>query len=258
MMRWLTFSESSSANFVLMEQQIRIDDVIVGERFRKELGDIEALAQSIKELGLLQPIAVDEKGNLIAGHRRLEACKSLGWTDIPCHVVNLGEIVKGEYSENVERKAFTPSELVTIKRALEPELREQAKERMMAGTPSDDSAKGSTTERIGALVGVSRDTLAKAETIVEAAEKEPQKYEAVREAVDRKEISVNEGYRRVTGKQRKQKSPHPKDTVILPAELFETAIKEIQSAIENGMTQLILQHDGNQINGVGDTQIATT
>jgi ParB family chromosome partitioning protein len=247
-----------SFQFCIMDQQIRINDVIVGERFRKELGDVKALAQSIEKIGLLQPIAVDENGKLIAGHRRLEACRSLGWTEIPCHVVNLGEIVKGEYSENVERKEFTPSELVAIKRALEPELREEAKERMLAGTPSADSARGSTTERIGALVGVSRDTLAKAETIVEAAEKEPEKYEAVREAVDRHEISVNEGYRQVTGKQRKQKASSTEDVVILPESLFDTAIKEIQAAIENGMTQLAFRHDGNQVNGVGDTQIATT
>jgi ParB family chromosome partitioning protein len=241
-----------------MEQEIRIEDVIVGARFRKQLGDVEALAQSIEELGLLQPIAVDENSKLIAGHRRLEACKMLGWTEIPCHVVNVAEIVRGEYSENVQRKDFTPSELVAIKRALEPELRDEARERMVAGTPSADSARGSTTERIGALVGVSRDTLAKAETIVEAAEREPEKYEPVREAVDRQEISINEGYRQVTGKQRKKKASPTKDVVILPESLFDTTIKEIRAAIENGMTQLTLQHDGNQINGVGDTQIATT
>jgi ParB family chromosome partitioning protein len=241
-----------------MEQEIRINDVIVGERFRKELGDIEALAQSIKELGLLQPIAVDENGKLVAGHRRLEACRILGWTEIPCHVVNLEEIVKGEYSENTQRKDFTPSEIVAIKRALEPELREQAKERMMRGTPAADSAEGVTTERIGALVGVSRDTLAKAETIVEAAEKEPEKYEAVREAVDRKEISVNEGYRRVTGRSRKPKISAAKDFVTLPSELFQDAIQEIQRAIETGAEKLILRHDGNKIYGVGDIQIAST
>jgi ParB family transcriptional regulator, chromosome partitioning protein len=55
-----------------------IDDIIVGERHRKDLGDIDWLARSISEIGLLHPITVDENGLLLAGARRLAACKQLG------------------------------------------------------------------------------------------------------------------------------------------------------------------------------------
>ena len=61
----------------------------VGSRFRRDLGDIDALAKSISTVGLLHPIVINENNELIAGVRRLEACKKLGWTDIPVHVVNL-------------------------------------------------------------------------------------------------------------------------------------------------------------------------
>lgn len=47
--------------------------IIVGERFRKDIGDIDALAESIKEVGMLQPIVIDASGHLIAGYRRLLA-----------------------------------------------------------------------------------------------------------------------------------------------------------------------------------------
>jgi ParB family transcriptional regulator, chromosome partitioning protein len=64
-----------------------IDDIKVGKRHRQDLGDIEALANSIAATGLLHPITVDATGNLLAGARRLAACKQLGWSEIPVRVV---------------------------------------------------------------------------------------------------------------------------------------------------------------------------
>ena len=37
---------------------------------------------------------------LIAGQRRLQACKMLGLHEIQVHYVNLDDIIKGEYHEN--------------------------------------------------------------------------------------------------------------------------------------------------------------
>ena len=48
---------------------IRIEDIDCGERVRKDLGDINALANSIREVGLLQPVVVDSDGKLIATAR---------------------------------------------------------------------------------------------------------------------------------------------------------------------------------------------
>ena len=60
-------------------KKMKIKDIKVGERFRKKLGNIHLLAQSIKEEeGLLYPILVDKDGNLIDGQRRLAALKQLG------------------------------------------------------------------------------------------------------------------------------------------------------------------------------------
>jgi ParB family chromosome partitioning protein len=46
----------------------RIDEVVVGERHRRDLGDIASLAANVAELGLLHPIVIH--GTLIAGERR--------------------------------------------------------------------------------------------------------------------------------------------------------------------------------------------
>jgi ParB family transcriptional regulator, chromosome partitioning protein len=64
-----------------------ISSIKVGKRHRYELGDIEWLAESIEDIGLLHPITVSEDGVLLAGRRRLAACKQLGWKEIPVTVV---------------------------------------------------------------------------------------------------------------------------------------------------------------------------
>ena len=45
----------------------RIDEIVVGERHRRDLGDIASLAANGAELGLLHPIVTH--GTLIAGER---------------------------------------------------------------------------------------------------------------------------------------------------------------------------------------------
>lgn len=50
---------------------------------------VAALAASIKEQGLNDPITVDKDGVIISGHGRLEAVKSLGWTKVPVRWLNM-------------------------------------------------------------------------------------------------------------------------------------------------------------------------
>lgn len=55
---------------------------------RSEEEKILGLKGSIEEIGLLYPVLVNPKMELVDGHRRLAACKLLGWTEIPvlvCH-----------------------------------------------------------------------------------------------------------------------------------------------------------------------------
>lgn len=102
--------------------QCRISLVKVENRFRKEFGDIDGLAASIAELGLLQPIGIDANYRLVFGERRLRACQALGWEKIPARTVHLDSILKGELAENEFRKDFTHSERVAIGEAIEQEL----------------------------------------------------------------------------------------------------------------------------------------
>src|ERR1700675_3225506 len=108
---------------------MNIDQIQVGFRYRRDLGDVRALADSIAEVGLLHPVVVTAEGRLIAGQRRLEACRSLGWTDVAVTVVDLYQAARGEAHENLVRKDLLPSEIVALKRAIEPLERRDARER---------------------------------------------------------------------------------------------------------------------------------
>lgn len=166
------------------------DRIIIGERHRWDLGNIDSLARSIAELGLLHPIVIKPDGTLIAGERRLAACRQLGWDYISVTVVDLGQIVRGEFAENAERKDFTLSESVAIKRALEPIERAAAKERRAAGgrlkayANLAEASKGTVRDKVAAFAGTKRTTLKKAEAIVDAAEAEPEKYGKLKDDMD--------------------------------------------------------------------------
>jgi len=92
----------------------------------------------------VHPVVVRQDGTLIAGERRIEAFKKLVRTDIPVTIVDLDDIVRGEYAENTQRKPFTPSEMV----AIEPQLKAEAKK--PAGLPIALDAN----ERPGPLTSV--------------------------------------------------------------------------------------------------------
>jgi ParB family chromosome partitioning protein len=82
---------------------------------RKDVGNLTDLSNSIKEKGLLQPILVRNKQEyyeIIAGRRRYEACKELGWRKIICHIVELDDKEAFEVSliENIQRKTLDPIE----------------------------------------------------------------------------------------------------------------------------------------------------
>jgi hypothetical protein len=172
-----------------------ISTIKIGQRHRRDMGDIESLAASIGDITLLHPIVVNENNELIAGERRLAACKKLGWEEVPVTVVNIDAVVRGEFAENTTRKDFTPSELVAITQAIEQRERELAQQRMTLGKISTGSA-GKTRDRIAAPFGISGRTLEKARAIVNAAEAEPEKFGRLLADMDRTN-KVNGPYKRL-------------------------------------------------------------
>jgi ParB family chromosome partitioning protein len=64
-----------------------IDRILIGKRLRQDVGDLDGLSASIAEVGLLHPIVVTPDNRLVAGYRRLLACRQLGWSEVPVYII---------------------------------------------------------------------------------------------------------------------------------------------------------------------------
>jgi ParB-like chromosome segregation protein Spo0J len=75
----------------MSSSSMSIADIKIGKRIRKDMGDIQSLAESIEAVGLINPITIDENGCLLAGARRLAACKLLGLKEIEVRIMRSPE-----------------------------------------------------------------------------------------------------------------------------------------------------------------------
>ena len=94
--------------------QIPIEDIKIKRRIRKDLGDLNALSESLRRYGQMHPILINKKNVLISGRRRLEAAKRLGWRTINAQLIDAGdELAKLEFEleENVQRQGLTNEEI---------------------------------------------------------------------------------------------------------------------------------------------------
>lgn len=94
----------TSGNFV----SIPISSITVNResRQRRELKDVDTLAESIGRLGLINPITITRDGILVAGERRYTAISSLGWTHVSCQYIDdldPAELHAIELEENIKR-----------------------------------------------------------------------------------------------------------------------------------------------------------
>ena len=99
---------TTSTSATLRIRSARISCIRIPDRLRP-LGDVHALAESIRQVGLLQPISITHTGRLIAGHHRIEACKLLGWKTIPAKVLRVSDTEAQllECDENLIRNDLT-------------------------------------------------------------------------------------------------------------------------------------------------------
>jgi N6-adenosine-specific RNA methylase IME4 len=224
-----------------------IGGIVVGERHRRDMGDIPALAASMADVGLLHPVVVRPDGTLIAGERRLRAAQLLGWTKIPATVVDLDAVVRGELAENAHRKDFLPSEIEAIRRALEPIEKAAAKARSGARTDLRENfpevEAGRTRDKIGSFAGVSGRTVEKITKVVDAVERDPEKFGHLLDVLDRPR-GVDRAYQAIRHAERMAKivgscngdSPLPQDRkypVILADPPWKFEVYEAESGLDS-------------------------
>lgn len=130
--------------------RLKIVDIDTSGRFRKDLGDTEALAKSIEKNGLLHLPVVTTDGKLVCGYRRLDAAWKLGWTEIDVRVIDPDILIEAENDENEVRKAFTPSERTSIAKAIEERLGERKGQRTDKHSSNCDEVHRGRTKKIAA------------------------------------------------------------------------------------------------------------
>lgn len=131
-------------------QYAPIEDIVVGERLRKDLGDLAPLAESIRQRGIICPIAVTPDMELIYGQRRLEAAKLAELSLIPHIVIETPDdhdsYREMEMLENTDRKDFTIEEKVRIVDHAEPKI-VALKDKIKAARIKKDSAAAEAAHR---------------------------------------------------------------------------------------------------------------
>jgi len=93
--------------------QVPIKEIRVKEgRRRLDMGHVKELADSIRELGLLNPVTIDKDKNLIAGLHRLEAVRQLGRAEVECTLSSLDGLQAelAEIDENFVRSGLSAVE----------------------------------------------------------------------------------------------------------------------------------------------------
>ncbi|MFB3897177.1 MAG: ParB/RepB/Spo0J family partition protein [bacterium] len=91
-----------------------ISSIQVPASIRFDTGTIQFLADNIAEVGLLHPVIVNDQHELVAGYRRLEALKLLGWPEVPVTIISPNNELKkfdALLHENYRRKDLNPLEL---------------------------------------------------------------------------------------------------------------------------------------------------
>lgn len=97
-------------------KMIRTSQFAIREKsYKLSSNDDDALIGSIKEHGLLQPILIRPLAHgfeIVAGHRRFHACKSLRWRFIPCKIREMSDkqAYEIQLTENIQRKTMDPVE----------------------------------------------------------------------------------------------------------------------------------------------------
>ena len=154
---------------------IDIDRIIVGDRIRKDFGDIQELADDIRENGLINPPVVNKEYVLLAGERRLRACKLLGWPQIEVRMMDTRDAehdLDVEISENECRKEFTKTERLDYARRL-ARIKSAKSEQGKRSDLAQDivrSERNRVANAVAQTLGTNRETLRQEQFIADNAD----------------------------------------------------------------------------------------
>jgi ParB family chromosome partitioning protein len=109
-MVFMEFVDTSIVEQIEMKM-IRPSQFAIRDKFQKITSEDDMLINSIREHGLLQPILIRPLSHgfeIVAGHRRFKACRSLRWRFVPCKIREMSDKQSYEIqlTENIQRKSM--------------------------------------------------------------------------------------------------------------------------------------------------------
>ena len=166
---------------------IPLSNISIGERARKEMGDLNEIEASMKERGLISPLAVkqldNEKFLLLAGERRYLILQKNKIETIPVRIfpqdISELEMKSIELAENIYRKDFIYWEYDNLIR----EINETQQQIHGAKAPGPDQ-RGWSLENTGDMLGLAKSTASMAIKRAEAREAFPELFEGCKTQKD--------------------------------------------------------------------------
>lgn len=149
----------------------RISSIVIGERGNRDVTGLDELKASITGLGLVHPLILTPDRHLVLGARRLEACRQLGWTDVPAMTVTwiwqALDYLETEHRDPRCLRPLTVQEAMGMDMALR-ELRWWAKEAVPPGMPERHRGN-ERRQRIAGLLGMNQHQYFQARELSQAA-----------------------------------------------------------------------------------------
>lgn len=110
----MEYIDSSVVEQIEMKM-IRPSQFAIRDKYQKNDPDFETLVNSIREHGLLQPILIRPLTTgfeIVAGHRRFQACRTLRWRFISAKIREMSDkqAYEIQLTENIQRKSMDPLE----------------------------------------------------------------------------------------------------------------------------------------------------
>lgn len=140
---------------------IPVAAISVGQR-RRSLEDVTPLVDSIREVGLLHPIAVVMSNGsyiLSMGAHRLEACRRLGWETIPATILTVDDLHRrlAEIDENIARfemRVLERAEWLSERKSIYLQLHPETKRGAAGGKATKELTIGSIVSSLELPLGV--------------------------------------------------------------------------------------------------------
>jgi ParB/RepB/Spo0J family partition protein len=232
---------------------VQINKIDATSRIRKELGDIDELANSIKEFGQIQPIILrqdfdNRKIHLVVGERRLRALQRLGTTELQ-HGINFLWLDENndsgqtelffrsvELEENLRRKELTWQEELTAKQEL-LELMQNIHGVAKIGKPREGESSGFGVRTLAAMLGESPATTSKDLEVARAIKMFPHLKRADTKESARRQLSILGAVAAMTiaGKEKRNaQTPQDKNW-----KLYEGNFNQTIHQIQDGSVDLV-------------------